>query len=88
MGVKMKTNIEVKPGAFTAEGDLLEPAHIILTLYELDLPEYKKSMSILSKEFDVDYTSSVFRQNRSIVVSSPGEIHDARCPVEGNRTRM
>ena len=84
----MKTQMDVKTGAYSSEGAVIDPASITLTLYELELSEYRSVMAILSKEFNIDYTSQVFRQNRDVIVKGSDSIHDARCPVEGVHTRL
>jgi hypothetical protein len=84
----MKTTIDVKPGAFTAEGSCLEPAQITLVLFDLELQEYQKTMSVLTKEFDVDYKSTVFRHNRDVIVKGNDSMHDGGNPHEGDRTRL
>lgn len=84
----MKVTIDVKPGAFTAESICLEPAMVVLTLSELELSEYRNVMGILTKEFNVDYTSTIFRQNRDVIIAGQDSIHDAKNPHEGNHTRL
>jgi len=84
----MKTQLDVKPGAFTAEGGLLEPAQITLILTELDLVDYKRCMEVLSREFELDYTSSVFRHNRDVILKGERSLHDGKNPVEGNRSKL
>jgi len=84
----MKADISVKTGSFTAEGECLEPAQITLVISELQLSEYRAAMAILTKEFKIDYTSSVFRQNRDVIIRGSDSIHDGKCPVEGDKTRL
>ena len=84
----MKTTIDVRTGAFTAEGVCLEPAVITLTLSELELSEYRNAMQTLTKEFNVDYTSAVFRQNRDVIVKGSDSVHDGQNPHEGNGRRL
>lgn len=83
----MKVLMTVKGGTFTAEGECLEPAAITLELSELQLPEYRHCMGVITKEWEVDHTSAVFRHNRDIIVKGVDNIHDDR-PMQGDRTRL
>ena len=86
----MLTTLEVKGGYFTAEGECIEPAVIILTLSDLQLPEYKSNMAKLAKDYpgcNADATSAVFRKNRTVIVRSSDSVHDGQNPHEGNRCK-
>jgi len=84
----MKTTTDIKTGAFSAEGACLDPAAITITFSELELSEYRNVMNTLTKEFNIDYTSTVFRQNRDVIVKGTDSVHDGLCPHEGIHTRL
>jgi hypothetical protein len=81
----MKVNMSVKPGAYSAEGEAIDPAAITLVLSDLQLPEYRTVVGILVREFHVDTSSSVFRHNRDVIMKGADSIHDGSNPHEGNR---
>jgi hypothetical protein len=83
----MKQEIIVDEGMFTAEGKVVKPAVITIKFYDLELSEYKGTMSALAREFKIDYASSVFRQNRDVIVQGQDAIHDGQNPHEGDHTR-
>ena len=87
-GAGMRTDLDVDPGSFTAESVCLKPATITLLLSELELSEYRSVMQILTKEFKVDTSSTVFRQNRDVIVKGSDSVHDGNNPHEGNATRL
>ena len=84
----MKAELRVKSGAFTAEGVCLDPAEITLVLSDLQLSEYRNVMQILTKEFNVESDSTVFRQNRDVIVKGQDSIHNGKNPHEGDKTRL
>jgi hypothetical protein len=84
----MKNSIEVKQGAFTAEGEAIEHAEIVIRFYDLELPEYRSTIATLTKEFNIDYTSTIFRHNRDVMVKGQDAVHDANNPHEGDRSRL
>lgn len=84
----MKHTIEVDQGAFTAEGEAITHAKITVVFYELELPEYRHTIGLLTKEFGIDYSSTIFRHNRDVMVKGDDAIHDAQNPHEGNRTNL
>ena len=51
-GEEVKSRIDVVGGAFTAEGTMIEPAQIILTLYDLELSEYRHNRDVIVKGAD------------------------------------
>lgn len=84
----MKVDLQVKGGAFTADGIMIEPAAITLYLTELQLHEYNASLTTLVKEFDIDTTNPIFRHNKDVIVKGNTPIHDGKNPVQGDRTRL
>lgn len=83
----MKQEMEVDEGAFSAEGKVVKHAAITIKFYELELSEYRAVMATLAKEFKLDYSSTVFRRNRDVIVQGQDAIHDGGCPHEGDHTR-
>jgi hypothetical protein len=82
----MKTAIGIKAGSYTAEGDCLDPAEIVLTISDLSLPKYRQAMQTLAKEFGISVPSSAFRKNRNVLVRNQDVIHTGNHPAEGNHT--
>lgn len=85
---KFKASLKVETGQFTAEGECIIPASIILTLSELQLQEYKHCMKLLTEHFDVDYTSAAFRQNRDVILKGEDSVHSGIPPTQGDKTRL
>ena len=84
----MKADLQVKGGAFTADGIMIEPAAITLYLTELQLHEYNASIEALVREFSIDSTNPVFRHNKDIIVRGSTPVHDGKNPVQGNRENL
>jgi len=84
----MKHDMTVDQGAFSAEGEVIKAAEILVKFFDLELSEYRQIMGLLTKEFGIDYASTIFRHNRDIMVKGQDAIHDAKNPHEGDRTKL
>jgi hypothetical protein len=84
----MKADLQVKGGAFTADGIMIEPAAITLYLTELQLHEYNSSLEAIIREWSIDTTNPVFRHNKDVIVKGSTAVHDGKNPVQGNRERL
>lgn len=84
----MKADLQVKGGAFTADGIMIEPAAITLYLTELQLHEYNFALETIVREFSIDSTNPVFRHNKDVIVKGSTAVHDGKNPVQGNREKL
>ena len=84
----MKAELNVKGGAFTADGVCIEPAAITLYLTELQLHEYEASLEAIIREWSIDSKNPIFRHNKDVIVKGSTAIHDGKNPVQGNREKL